>query len=58
MVMIEGTINNIDFSVPLEPDGVGSHWFRMSDAFCDELTLEAGDSVTLSIRPTKNWIEP
>ena len=27
MVMIEGTINNVDFTSPLEPDGLGSHWF-------------------------------
>ncbi len=58
MVMIEGTINNIDFTTPLEPDGLGSHWFRISDTFRDELALKVGDSVSLSIRPTKNWIEP
>ncbi len=58
MVMIEGTINNVDFTSPLEPDGLGSHWLNISDKFRDVLAIEVGTLATLSIRPTKDWIEP
>src|SRR4029077_2100494 len=30
MSMVEGTLNGHAFQAPLEPDGTGSHWFRVS----------------------------
>jgi hypothetical protein len=41
MVMIKGTLNDICFEAALEPDGAGSHWFRVGDA----LLLMTGLSV-------------
>lgn len=58
MVMIEATINKVDFKVPLEPDGMGSHWFKVSETLCEEMGLKVGDIVSLSIKPIKEWIEP
>jgi len=37
MSMVEGSFNGIPFQAPLEPDGLGSHWFRVSN------TLHARD---------------
>lgn len=58
MVMIEGTINNLTFTAPLEPDGNGSHWLGLSDRLCEEAGIEVGQIVTISIVPAKEWIEP
>ena len=53
--MVEGTINGCHFQVALEPDGKGSHWFRV-----DKTLREAAhiDAVTLEMEPTKAWLEP
>ena len=32
MTMVEGTINGARFQAPLEPDGKGSHWFRVDES--------------------------
>jgi hypothetical protein len=56
--MIEGTINDLGFRTPLEPDGRGSHWFRVDNTVLNAVKAAAGDTVTLSIRPVKEWVEP
>lgn len=54
-VMVEGTLNGVDFRTPLEPDGRLGHWFRLED----DVLKSAGDGpVTLAIKPTKDWPEP
>jgi hypothetical protein len=51
--MVKGTFNGLPFQTPLEPDGKGSHWFRV------EKTMgKAGDTVALEIESTKEWPEP
>jgi len=35
MTMVEGTINGSRFQAPLEPDGKGSHWFRVDESMRD-----------------------
>jgi len=57
-VMVEGTINGMPFQTPLEPDGRGSHWFRIDDKLSKAANIKAGDTVTLKIEPTKQWPEP
>lgn len=54
MSMVEGTINGSSFVVPLEPDGRGSHWFKVEKA----MHVSARDSVTLTMEPMKEWTEP
>lgn len=58
MTMIEGTINGLPFIKILEPDGRWSHWFRVDEAMSKAARVVAGDTVTLEIKPTKDWIEP
>src|SRR5579883_1236948 len=58
LTMVEGTINGFPFQAALEPDGKASHWFRVDQTLCAAAHVEAGDTVTLEIAPTKAWIEP
>lgn len=58
MTMIKGTINDFHFKAALEPDGKGSHWFKVDKTMRDATNTVAGDTVTLEIEPTKEWLEP
>ncbi len=58
MVMVKGAMNEIDFETILEPDGAGSHWFRVSDGLSKEAQAGAGDTVTLTVNQSDVWIEP
>lgn len=57
-VMAEGTINGYHFQTPLEPDGKGSHWFKVENNIRKGAKAEAGDDVDVEIEPTKKWPEP
>ncbi|HUS26063.1 MAG TPA: YdeI/OmpD-associated family protein [Nevskiaceae bacterium] len=56
--MVKGTINGFQFQTALEPDGNGSHWFRVDKDMQKSIEAQAGDTVTLAIESTKNWPEP
>ena len=58
MTMVEGTINGFRFQAALEPDGKGSHWFRVDKTMREAAGADAGDTVTLAIEPTRDWPEP
>jgi hypothetical protein len=58
MTMVEGTINGFRFQAALEPDGKGSHWFRIDKTMREAAGAKAGDTVTLAIEPTRDWPEP
>ncbi len=58
LTFVEGTINNVPFKAVLEPDGKGSHWFRVEKALQDSLEASAGDTVALELKPSTNWPEP
>lgn len=58
IVMIQGTINDIPFIAPLEPDGKGSHWLEVNDNLLNKIGTKVGQSVTLSIEPATDWPEP
>jgi hypothetical protein len=58
MTMVEGTINGFRFQAALEPDGKGSHWFRVDKTMREAANAAAGDTVTLAIEPTKDWPDP
>lgn len=57
-VMVEGSINGVELKTPLEPDGKWSHWLKVDDALLKTMHAEVGDTVTLSIKSTKDWVEP
>jgi len=58
MTLVEGTINGAPFQAVLEPDGQGSHWFKVSEAIRAAANAGVGDTVTLEIAQTKDWPEP
>ena len=58
MSMVEGTLNGHAFQAPLEPDGIGSHWFRVSDTMLRAAGAEVGDSVSVAVEPMALWPEP
>lgn len=58
MSMATGTINGSDFTIPLEPDGKGSHWFRLDTMMQKTAGVKVLESVTLTMEPVKEWPEP
>ena len=58
MTMVEGTINGFRFQAALEPDGKGSHWFKVDETMLKGAGADADDIVALEIEPTKEWPEP
>lgn len=57
MVMIKGTMKDVAFTAPLEPDGKGSHWFEVSDELCKAAGILIGQTVSLIIESTDEWLE-
>ena len=57
-VAVRGTINGVEFSAVLEPDGNSGHWMRVDDTLQHAAGLSAGDTATLTIEVTKDWPEP
>jgi hypothetical protein len=58
MVIVEGTLNSISVRAALEPDGQGSHWFKINQALGKAIGSVEGDTVTLEIAPAKVWPDP
>ena len=58
MTMVEGTINDFRFQAALEPDGKGSHWFKLDKTMRKSVGADAGDTLMLAIEPVKEWPEP
>jgi len=64
MTMVKGMLNGIPFRTMLEPDGKygpglsPSHWFCPDQKLLDEAGARSGDTVQVTLEPTKDWIEP
>ena len=58
MSMVEGTFNGHAFQAPLEPDGMGSHWLRVSHALLETASVGVGASVSVALEPMARWPEP
>mgnify|MGYP001564912523 CR=1 FL=1 len=58
MVMVKGTINGFPFQTPLEPDGRGSHWFKITEAMRKDAKVDVNDTAVVAIEPVKDWPEP
>ena len=56
--MVKGTINGFSFQIALEPDGKGSHWFRVDKAIFKTIGAKVGETVMLDIDSVKEWLEP
>jgi len=55
LTLVKGTINGSDFQAALEPDGKGSHWFKLDKAM---LKAAGADTVKLEVEPSSDWPEP
>ena len=56
MTLVAVKLNGKDLRVALEPDGKGSHWFKLDS---DALKAKTGDeSIKLSIESINDWPEP
>src|ERR1700730_16049896 len=58
MSVVEGTLNGYAFQAPLEPDGIGSHWFGVSNRMLQAARTAVGDSVSVALEPMARWPEP
>lgn len=57
-VAVKGVMNRHDFRTVLEPDGRRGHWLKVDNKLQKAVGVNAGDTVTLEIEPTKDWPEP
>lgn len=58
MTLIEGTIDDNPLKVVVEPDGQGSHWFKVDADLLKTINQKNGDTVKLKIQPSNDWPEP
>lgn len=58
MVLIQGSFADQPFRAVLEPDGEGSHWFKVPPSLLQAAGVKAGDTVPLEFEPDKQWPEP
>jgi hypothetical protein len=58
MCLVKGTLNDHAVEAPLEPDGMGSHWLRVSKTMLKAARVEMGDSVSAALEPMARWPEP
>jgi hypothetical protein len=57
-VMTTGTINGVALQTALEPDGAGSHWFRVDKSLQKSAKVSSGSTARLTLASTKDWPEP
>ncbi|MGH2643254.1 MAG: YdeI/OmpD-associated family protein [Chitinophagaceae bacterium] len=58
LTLVEGAINGFRCKIALEPDGDGSHWFRVSSSLYKAAGIEAVVAVTMEVETSKEWPEP
>ena len=58
MITVEGRFGGQPFQATLEPDGAGSHWFKVTPTLREAAGAEAGDTVELEIAPVAREPEP
>lgn len=58
MIYVNAEINALPYSAPLEPDGRGSHWLKLSAEFASAAGFGVGDVVTLRLEESPLWPDP
>lgn len=58
MVTVDATLEGQSFEVTLEPDGRGSHWFKIEKKLSAAAGVVAGDTVAFEITPVGKEPEP
>ena len=56
MVMVKGSINGSPFQAALEPDGRGSHWFKVDEKMLKDAKANVGDTVKLEMKSYRRLI--
>jgi hypothetical protein len=56
--LVEGTMNGFRSKIVLEPDGKGSHWFRVDPDLCAAAGIDAANTVRMAVEPSRDWPEP
>ena len=54
MVMVNADADGRSFQIPLEPDGLGGHWFEADM----RLAKHGSEAVTLEVEVAKEWSRP
>lgn len=57
-VAVTGTIDDHAFATVVEPDGLRGHWIKLANLVPPPRGLQAGQDVTVTLAPTKEWPEP
>ena len=58
MGMARVTLDGVPRVVPLEPDGLGGHWFLAEEPLPASVTDLPGSTVTVTLAPLAQWPEP
>lgn len=58
LAVVEGTINGFQTKIVLEPDGEGSHWFKLDPSLQRAAGINLGEQVALVVEPSKDLPEP
>ncbi len=58
MVTVDGALAGYPFQATLEPDGRGSHWFKVDAALREAAGVAAGDRVAFEMAPVTVEPEP
>ncbi len=58
VVTVDATLDGLAFQAMLEPDGEGSHWFKVEKIWRDALGATAGGTIDLEIAPVAEEPEP
>lgn len=58
MTTVDGALNDQSFQATLEPDGQGSHWFKVDKALREAAGAVVGDTVALEIASVAVEPEP
>ena len=58
MALVAGMINGFFSKIVLEPDGKGSHWFRVDAGLREVAGINTGDAATVAVELSKDWPEP
>lgn len=57
-VAIRASINKHEFRTVVEPDGMKGHWMMIDSTLRQAAHVAAGDSVNVTVEPTRDWPEP
>ena len=58
MTLVEGAVNGFHSKIVLEPDGKGSHWFKIDSGLGKAASITTNGKVKVEFESSKEWPEP